>query len=101
MEDPTTFVYGLSDHYAGPQLTAVIRVLFIVSIYAGLLAFHNSAARYFYAIGRDGLLPALLGSTHHKYQSPHIGSILQSLIAALVVSVFAIAGADPILDLFF
>jgi len=100
MEDPTTFVYGLSDHYAGTQLTAVIRVLFIVSIYAGLLAFHNSAARYFYAMGRDGLLPDRLGTTHHMHQSPHMGSALQSLIAAVVVVVFALMGADPILDLF-
>lgn len=100
LEDPTTFVYGLSDQYAGPQLTAVIRVLFIVSIYAGLLAFHNSAARYFYAVGRDGLLHSLLGTTHRIHQSPHMGSALQSLIAAVVVLIFAAMDADPILHLF-
>lgn len=100
LQDPTTFVYGLSDHYAGPRLTAVIRVLFMVSVYAGLLAFHNSAARYFYAIGRDGLLPAWLGTTHPTHQSPHMGSALQSLIAATVVMVFVLTGADPILHLF-
>jgi len=100
MQDPTTFVYVMSDHYAGPGLTAVIRVLFVVSIYAGLLAFHNSAARYFYAIGRDGLLHQLLGTTHRIHQSPHMGSALQSTIAAVVVLVFAAMGADPILNLF-
>ncbi|WP_028696291.1 APC family permease [Pseudomonas cremoricolorata] len=100
LADPTTFIYGLSDHFVGPQLTQVIRVLFIVSIYAGLLAFHNSAARYFYAIGRDGLLPRALGSTHRIHQSPHRGSALQSLIAAVVVLIFAAMEADPILQLF-
>lgn len=100
MADPTAFVYGLSDHYVGPQLTAVIRLLFVVSIYAGLLAFHNSAARYFYAIGRDGLLHRRLGTTHRMHQSPHIGSALQSLIAAVVVMIFAAMDADPILQLF-
>lgn len=98
--EPTTFIYGLSDHYVGPELTQVIRVLFIVSIYAGLLAFHNSAARYFYAIGRDGLLPRALGSTHRIHQSPHLGSVLQSLIAAVVVLAFAALEADPVLQLF-
>ncbi|MFV3016324.1 APC family permease, partial [Pseudomonas sp. KHB2.9] len=59
LQDPTTFIYGMSDHFVGPYLTQIIRVLFMVSIYAGLLAFHNAAARYFYAIGRDGLLHSL------------------------------------------
>lgn len=100
LEDPTTFIYGLSDHFVGAELTQVIRVLFLISIYAGLLAFHNSAARYFYATGRDGLLHGLLGTTHRIHQSPHVGSSVQTLISAVVVLVFAAAGADPILQLF-
>ena len=100
MQDPTTFIYGMSDHFVGPHLTQVIRVLFMVSIYAGLLAFHNAAARYFYAIGRDGLLHSVLGTTHRVHQSPHMGSALQSLIAAVVVLIFAAMDADPILQLF-
>lgn len=100
MQDPTTFIYGLSDHYAGHALTGVIRVLFMVSIYAGLLAFHNSAARYFFASGRDRLLPQMLGRAHGSHQSPHVGSVLQSVIAASVLGIFALAGADPVLQLF-
>ncbi|WP_062380561.1 APC family permease [Pseudomonas abietaniphila] len=100
MQDPTTFIYGMSDHFVSPYLTQVIRVLFMVSIYAGLLAFHNAAARYFYAIGRDGLLHSVLGTTHRVHQSPHMGSALQSLIAAVVVLIFAAMDADPILQLF-
>ncbi|MBA1377220.1 APC family permease [Pseudomonas brassicacearum] len=100
LQDPTTFIYGMSDHFVGPGLTQVIRVLFMVSIYAGLLAFHNAAARYFFAIGRDGLLPSRLGTTHRVHQSPHMGSALQSLISAVVVLVFAAMDADPILQLF-
>ncbi len=100
LQDPTTFIYGMSDHFVGPHLTQIIRVLFMVSIYAGLLAFHNAAARYFYAIGRDGLLHSLLGTTHRVHQSPHMGSALQSLIAAVVVLIFAAMDADPILQLF-
>ncbi|MFL6535856.1 MAG: APC family permease [Pseudomonas sp.] len=100
LQDPTTFIYGLSDHFVGPHLTQIIRLLFMVSIYAGLLAFHNAAARYFYAIGRDGLLHSRLGTTHRVHQSPHMGSVLQSLIAAVVVLIFAALDADPILQLF-
>ncbi|MDZ3991418.1 APC family permease [Pseudomonas sp. Teo4] len=100
MEDPTTFLYALSDQYVGSGLTLAVRALFVVSMFAGLLAFHNAAARYFFAIGRDGLLPGKLGTTHARHQSPHLGSGLQSLIAVSILAVFAISGADPVLQLF-
>jgi amino acid transporter len=100
LPDPTTFVYVMSDQYAGGWLTGVIRVLFMVSIYAGLLAFHNATARYFFAVGRDGLLHRVLGTTHRDHQSPHVGSIVQTVIAGLVVITFAVMNADPVLQLF-
>ncbi|WP_129139669.1 MULTISPECIES: APC family permease [Modicisalibacter] len=100
LQDPTTLIYTLSDHYVGGWLTHIARVLFLISLYAGLLAFHNSAARYFYAIGRDGLLHDALGTTHAVHQSPHVGSLLQTLIAATAVMIFAACGSDPILQLF-
>lgn len=100
LSDPTTFVYILSLKYAGTEFTMVLRGMFILSIYAGLVAFHNSTARYFFAMGREGLLPAGLGLTHPVHKSPHRASIVQSIVCAAVVSAFAIAGADPVLNLF-
>ncbi len=98
--DPTQLLFQLSDRYAGAGLTLALRILFVTSIFAGLLAFHNAAARYFYALGRDGLLPRGLGRTHPRTQSPHLGSLAQSAIAVVVVAVFAAARADPVLTLF-
>jgi len=100
LEDPTTLIYGISDSFAGNALTTLIRILFVISIYAGLLAFHNSAARYFYVMGRNNLFHARLGTTHSIFKSPHMGSLLQTAIAVGVVSLFAICKADPILQLF-
>jgi amino acid transporter len=61
------------------------------------MAFHNMTARYFYSLGREGLLPSALGRTHHKFKSPHIASIVQSVIAAVIIILFAVfTGAnDP------
>ncbi|UFH51248.1 APC family permease [Pseudomonas sp. KNUC1026] len=100
MQDPTTFVYSLSDHYVGSWLTTAIRLLFMFSLFAGLLAFHNAAARYFFAVGRDGLLPKMLGATHRRHQSPHMGSVLQTVIAAVILVAAALLDADPVLQLF-
>lgn len=100
LSDPTNFLYTLSDKFANHALTTLLHGMFVISIYAGLIAFHNSTARYFYSMGREGLLPSVLGQTHAKYKSPHIGSMLQTLLCAVVVGAFALCKADPVLTLF-
>ncbi|HVZ01649.1 MAG TPA: APC family permease [Dongiaceae bacterium] len=100
LQDPTTFVFTLSDRYVGGWLTTVMSLLLISSVFAALLAFHNAAARYFYVLGREGLLPAHLGQTHDEHQSPHLGSLLQTVLAVIVVGIFVVTGQDPILALF-
>jgi amino acid transporter len=98
--DPTTFIFTLSERYVGGWLTTIMSLLLITSVFAALLAFHNAAARYFYVLGREGLLPAGLGKTHDTHQSPHLGSILQSVLALVVVGIFIVTGQDPVLGLF-
>ena len=100
LKDPTEFVFTLSSHFSGSGLTCALHILFVTSVFAGLLAFHNATARYFYAMGRDGLLPSALGSTHAELKSPHAGSVMQTILAALVILVFAVSGGDPVLTLF-
>lgn len=100
MPDPTRFLFELADQYVGRWLSAIMSILFVTSVFAGLLAFHNAAARYFYVLGRDGLLPRRLGRTHSRHSSPHVGSLVQSAIAAVVVVVYAALGANPLLTLF-
>lgn len=100
LADPTTFIYTLSQKYAGDAFTTLLRGMFVAGLFAGLVSFHNSTARYFFSMGREGLLPAGLGVTHPVHRSPHRASILQSVLSAVVIGAFAIAGADPVLTLF-
>ena len=100
LADPTNLLYLLSDTYGGPGLTVLLRLMFIASIYAGLIAFHNASARYFYAMGREGLMPARLGWTHARHRSPHVASVLQTVLCVVAVGLFALLGADPVLTQF-
>jgi len=100
LQDPTTFLFLLSDRYVGPGLTQAMSLLFITSLFAALLAFHNAVARYFFALGRERLLPGYLGNTHDIHQSPHLGSVVQSVVAFLLVGLFAVTEQDPVLSLF-
>jgi amino acid transporter len=61
-------------------------VLTVTGSFACALAFHNSASRYLYAFGRDELHPATapLGRTHPTHKSPHIASILQTIVTLAI-----------------
>lgn len=100
LQDPTVFIFILSDQYAGGLVTTIISVLLISSVFAALLAFHNAAARYFYVLGREGLLPAHLGRTHDEHKSPHIGSVLQTVLGVIILAIFIVTAQDPVLGLF-
>ncbi len=49
------------------------------------MAFHNAAMRYYYAMGRESILPKALGRTHAKHKSPHVASVFQTVIALALV----------------
>lgn len=100
LQDPTTFLFGLSDRYAGGWLTQAMGILFVSSLFAGVVAFHNGVARYMYVAGREKLLPEAIGVTHPVHQSPYVGSMVQTVIAVGVIGLFAALGLDPVLSLF-
>ena len=89
------FYLGPAQQYIGLGVDQALSILIITGSFACGMAFHNTACRYFYSLGREKVLPAALGRTHPRWKSPHIASITQSVIAALIVIVFAIfAGRD-------
>ncbi|RSM64187.1 amino acid permease [Kibdelosporangium aridum] len=92
--------FGISGRHLGSTVTDVAYVLFLTSQFASLLSFHNAVARYFFALGREGVLPDALGRTNRRNGSPIVGSLAQSVTALIVVSGFAIAGREPIFELF-
>jgi amino acid transporter len=48
-----------------------------------------------YSLGREGLAPKVLGRTHPRWKSPHIASLTQTVIAAIIIGLFAIfTGSD-------
>lgn len=89
-------IFMLSDQYLGDTLTKVMMVLLLVSLFAALLALHNSAARYIYAYGRVGILPRALSRTRSSNGSPQNASAAQLLFGTLVAGIYYVAGLDPI-----
>ncbi|WP_238653969.1 APC family permease [Rothia uropygialis] len=75
-----------------PALSEISNILFVTSLLAALIAFHNAAARYFFALGRSGVLPRPLAKSG-RAGAPVGGSLAQSVLALIVVVVFAFLGA--------
>jgi amino acid transporter len=98
--DPTSFLFELAGRYVGGPVPTIMGFLFLSSLFAAVLAFHNGVARYKYVAGREGLLPDSVGVTHDNHRSPHVGSIIQTVLAVVVVTLFAALGLDPVLQLF-
>ncbi|WP_028921028.1 APC family permease [Pseudonocardia acaciae] len=89
-------VFSISQDYLGGALTTVMRLLLVVSLFAALLALHNSATRYLYALGRAGVLPRALGRTRSSNGSPQTAAIVQLTFATVVALVYRAAGLDPV-----
>lgn len=100
LKDPTRFFFDLAGQYVGGPVPSIAGVLLVTSLFAAVSAFHNYIARYSYVAGREGLLPAAFGQTHAAHQSPHVGSIAQTIGALIVLALFAGLGLDPVLQMF-
>lgn len=100
LNDPTDYFFMLAEIYVGGPVPAIAGLLLVSSLFAALSAFHNYIARYSYVAGREGLLPAAFGQTHDAHQSPHIGSVTQTIGALIVLAIFAGLGLDPVLHMF-
>ncbi|PRY23982.1 amino acid/polyamine/organocation transporter (APC superfamily) [Pseudosporangium ferrugineum] len=99
--DGSQLIFNLSSPYVPAALITLGQLLFVTSLFAALLAFHNTAARYFYALGREGVLPSALGKTSPKTRAPIYGSLLQTAIALIVIATYMLAGWDPFTRMFF
>lgn len=97
--DPGRLVGGISEHYMGAIGRDVLNLLTITSLFAAALGFFNNITRYIFALARDGLLPSRLGDVHPVHGSPSAACISLTVILAVVIAAFALAGLDPLLNL--
>ncbi|GAA2853993.1 APC family permease [Streptosporangium fragile] len=97
--DPVNLVVAVFETHVPAPITEVMKVLLLTSAFAALLALHNAANRYFFAMGREGLLPRALGRTHPRTKAPWRAGLLQTALAAAAVVTFAVFGLDPYLGL--
>lgn len=98
-KDPGVLIFGAYGQYTGSALTTIVQILEVTSSLASLLALHNACSRYLFSLSRRSLLPAWLGRSHHRFKSPHTASVATSLFTVVILVIYALANADPLLTI--
>ncbi|WP_028801660.1 APC family permease [Streptomyces sp. 142MFCol3.1] len=88
-------LFFLTESRLGGTFTDVLHILFVTGMFAAMLSFHNVVARYAFAMGREGLLPAAFGRTTGSSGAPGSGSLLQTAVSLVFVIAFAVADDKP------
>ena len=81
-------------------LSQAAQWLFLTSLFAAALAFHNAVWRYMFALGRENVLPAALGRTGGN-NIPKAASLAQSVTGWPSSRPTRWPGQDPMTRLFF
>ena len=98
--DPGNMIITTIGNVLGPAGGDLAQVLLMTSLFAAALSFHNVLARYYFALGNSGGLHGALGRSHPEHRSPHVASATQTVVSAVFVAIFAVAGMDPVTQVF-
>ncbi|MBW6437384.1 APC family permease [Actinoplanes hulinensis] len=99
-EGPELF-FNLAAVPLGDAAIHLGHALFLTSLIAAMISFHNIISRYIFSLGREGVLPRVFGKTVPGTGAPKNGSLAQSAVGLAVIVVYAVMGWDPLVQLFF
>ncbi|MEV6600869.1 APC family permease [Actinoplanes sp. NPDC051346] len=99
-EGPELF-FNLASVQLGTSALHLGHALFLTSLIAAMISFHNIIARYTFSLGREGVLPRAFGRTVPGTGAPKNGSLAQSALGLVAILLYAIMGWDPLVQLFF
>lgn len=99
-QNPEGMITETAVRYVGPIAGDMVQLLLVTSLFAALLSFHNVLSRYIFSLANSSALPAHCGRSHAKHDSPHVASIVQTTSALVLVLASALAGLDPVTEVF-
>jgi basic amino acid/polyamine antiporter, APA family len=73
-----------------PWVTLIVSAAAAAGIISVMLAFLLGCARIWFAMSRDGLLPAWFAKVHPRFRTPHRPTLIAGLLTALVAGFFPI-----------
>jgi amino acid transporter len=111
--DYASVFYPVAQQFAGVGVKDLFQILIITGSFACSLAFWNTANRYLFSMGRERILPSLLGRTHATHKSTFVATVVVGIFCVFVTTLFAagwvgtgqqaalgVTQSDPIVALF-
>jgi amino acid transporter len=98
--DSATLLPDATQQYLGAVGLHIVQVLFVTSLFACILSFHNIVARYIFTLSNRGMFSARLGAPHGAHGSPHVASGVDSVVVAVFLVAGVVLGLDPVLQLY-
>ena len=96
----STFLSDTAHEYIRTAGADVITVLYFTSLFACILSFHNVASRYVFALSQKDVLPESLSLPHQRHGSPHLASLLISVVVAVSIVLAVLFKLDPITEFY-
>lgn len=78
---------------------AAISATAVASILSVIFAFMLAASRIWFALSRDGLLPAWFAKTHPTYGTPHRSTLALGMFTALVAGLFPLGEVAKLVNI--
>ena len=81
-------VTGPMEAYVGHFAAAAMDWLIVTGALACGAALLNAGIRYWYALGREGILPRALGRTHPVHKTPHVAILVVMVLNTTLILTF-------------
>jgi amino acid transporter len=99
LKNPTGFIFDIALQYLGKIGNEIINIFMLTSIVAAIIGTHNVISRYIFSLSRANALPLAIARTHPRFKSPHIASIIQTVISLIAIFSCIILRADPFIQM--
>ncbi|CDZ40706.1 Amino acid permease-associated region [Neorhizobium galegae bv. officinalis] len=97
--NPGMIWFDIATKVLGGWAATAMELLMITSLFAAILSFQNTLSRYFFSLGREGVIWTGFAKLHPTQQSPYVASAFQSGLMLVGVLVAGLLGVDPITQL--
>ncbi|WP_140908557.1 amino acid permease [Cognatiluteimonas lumbrici] len=90
---------ALNNYPALGWLQTLVEIAAIAGLASVILVMLMAQPRIFYSMAQDGLMPKMFGRCHPKYRTPHIGTVIVGVIAALLAGLLPVGFLGDIVSM--
>ncbi len=95
LDNPGGFYLDVIRQLLGGRARTVADLLLLTSVFACVLSFHATIARYLSSMAHEGLCHRALATLHPRHRSPHVAGLAQTVVTIATLSLCAALRLDP------